>query len=317
MLKKTNLHKEVQSKDINKQNNANNNKSKVPQWKRRLFEIIQIDSSRDAISRAFDIFISLMIVLSIVVTYLNTFEEMEKYSYILGPLEAFTIIVFIIEYILRIYTSDLLYQNSDKMHAVFSFVFSWYGIVDLLTIISYYAPLYSNGIVVFRLIRVFRILKLFRINKSFDAFRIVAEVIEDKKSQLLSSISMILILMLAASLCIYGFEHEAQPEVFKNGFSGIWWAMSTVLTVGYGDIFPITVGGRIVAIVIALLGVCVVAIPTGILSAGFVEYYSRIKSDNRQIKLDPDVAMKLKYLAKKEGVSKENYVEHLIMDKFL
>lgn len=292
-------------------------KSKVPQWKRRLFEIIQIDSSKDVVSRSFDIFISVIIVISIVVTYLNTFEEMKAYSGILEFLEKFTIAVFIIEYILRIFTSELLYPNKSKSESVVSFVFSWFGIVDLLTIISYYAPLYSNGFVVFRMIRVFRILKLFRINKSFDAFRIVAEVIEEKKSQLLSSISLILILMLAASLCIYGFEHEAQPDVFKNGFSGIWWAMSTVLTVGYGDIFPITVGGRIVAIVIALLGVCVVAIPTGILSAGFVEHYSRIKSDNRQITLDPDVAKKLKYLAKKEGVSRENYVEHLIMDKFL
>ena len=84
-----------------------------------------------------------------------------------------------------------------------------------------------------------------------------------------------MILMLASSLCMYSVEHEAQPEVFRNAFSGIWWSMSTLLTVGYGDIYPITTLGRVMAIGIAYLGVGVVAIPTGIISAGFVEQYQR------------------------------------------
>ena len=81
--------------------------------------------------------------------------------------------------------------------------------------------------------------------------------------------------MLASSLCMYSVEHDAQPEVFRNAFSGIWWSMSTLLTVGYGDIYPITTLGRIMAICIAYLGVGAVAIPTGIISAGFVEQYQR------------------------------------------
>ena len=81
--------------------------------------------------------------------------------------------------------------------------------------------------------------------------------------------------MLASSLCMYSVEHDAQPEVFRNAFSGIWWSMSTLLTVGYGDIYPITTLGRVMAICIAYLGVGAVAIPTGIISAGFVEQYQR------------------------------------------
>ena len=84
--------------------------------------------------------------------------------------------------------------------------------------------------------------------------------------------------MLASSLCMYSVEHDAQPEVFRNAFSGIWWSMSTLLTVGYGDIYPITTLGRIMAICIAYLGVGAVAIPTGIISAGFVEQYQRKSS---------------------------------------
>ena len=76
---------------------------------------------------------------------------------------------------------------------------------------------------------------------------------------------------------MYSLEHEAQPEVFKNAFSGIWWSVSTLLTVGYGDIYPVTVLGKMFSIIITFLGVGMVAIPTGILSAGFVEQYSLIK----------------------------------------
>lgn len=108
-----------------------------------------------------------------------------------------------------------------------------------------------------------------------------------KENQIISSVFIVLILMLASSLCMYSVEHPAQPEVFRNGFSGIWWSMSTLLTVGYGDIYPITTLGRVMAICIAYLGVGVVAIPTGIISAGFVEQYQR-KSNISDLK-DADI----------------------------
>lgn len=93
----------------------------------------------------------------------------------------------------------------------------------------------------------------------------------------MSSVFIILVLMISSSLCMYSLENKAQPEVFTNAFSGIWWAASTLLTVGYGDIYPVTTMGKIFGIFIAFLGVGMVAIPTGIISAGFVDQYSRIK----------------------------------------
>ena len=106
---------------------------------------------------------------------------------------------------------------------------------------------------------------------------VITEVLRSRRQQLASSVFIILVLMLASSLCMYSLEHEAQPEVFSNAFSGIWWAVSTLLTVGYGDIYPITTAGKIVSIFITFLGVGMVAIPTGIISAGFVDQFSRIK----------------------------------------
>ena len=112
------------------------------------------------------------------------------------------------------------------------------------------------------------------------SFNVIRAVLYKKKNQLLSSVFIIFVLMMASSLCMYSAEHEAQPEAFRNVFSGIWWSVSTLLTVGYGDIYPVTVLGRIMAICIAFLGVGVVAIPTGIISAGFVEQYTDMQSSS-------------------------------------
>ncbi len=279
--------------------------------KKRIFDIIQIGTRVDIPSRAFDYFIVCAIITSISVIFLQTFDFMEPYAGILNSIELVTITIFIIEYLLRLWTSDLLYPQEKGIHAVRRFLCSFYGVVDLLTIISFFAPPYSNGIVALRMIRVIRIMRLFRVNQSFDAFNIVAVVVMEKKKQLLSSICMIAMIMLAASLCMYGFEHDVQPEVFENAFSGIWWAMSTVLTVGYGDIYPITIGGKLVAIIIALLGVCVVAIPTGVISAGFVEYYARIRGDAGSF-LDGDTLVMLERRAAKRDMSVGEYILYLM-----
>ena len=129
-----------------------------------------------------------------------------------------------------------------------------------------------------RMLRVARIFHLFRLNAKYDSFNIITTVLYEKRNQIISSVFIVFILMLASSLCMYSVEHEAQPTVFRNAFSGIWWSMSTLLTVGYGDIYPVTTLGRIMAICIAYLGVGAVAIPTGIISAGFVEQYQRKSS---------------------------------------
>lgn len=249
--------------------------------KRRVFHIIQIGNKTDFLSTCFDIAISLVIVISIMATFLRTFENLGAMRVPLQVTEFLTIVVFIIEYLLRVWTAQYLYPDVGRARAIFRFVFSFYGIVDFLTIFSYFAPfLFSNGIVALRMLRVVRIMRLFKLNSTYDAFNVITDVLRDKKNQIISSVFLIAVLLLASSLCMYSLEHDAQPENFKNAFSGIWWAVSTMLTVGYGDIYPITVGGRIFAIIIAFLGVGMVAIPTGIISAGFVEYYTKVKRGN-------------------------------------
>lgn len=134
--------------------------------------------------------------------------------------------------------------------------------------------------------RVARIFRLFRITAYYDSLSVIAEVITSKKQQIMSSVFLIAILMIASSLCMYSLENAAQPDVFTNAFSGIWWAVSTLLTVGYGDIYPITTMGKVFSIIVTFLGVGMVAIPTGIISARFVDQYSRIKRMSEYVRTE-------------------------------
>lgn len=246
--------------------------------KKRVFEIIQIGSKKDIPSTIFDLFITAVIFLNLSATVFATFEESIPYKSLLSGIELVTCIIFVAEYILRIWTAEFLYPKENKYKAVIKFAGSFYGIVDLLTFLPVFLPFFfPSGMGAFRIFRVIRIFRLFKINARYDAYNVIVEVLTEKKNQIISSVSMILIFMLAASMCMYSLEHDAQPEAFKNAFSGVWWSVSTLLTVGYGDIYPITPLGKLMAIVISFLGVGMVAIPTGIISAGFVEHYTKIR----------------------------------------
>lgn len=243
--------------------------------KKKVFNIIQIGDKSNPLSRLFDIFIAVVICANILVTFLQTFDELSFLFPTFHVIEVITILIFCVEYILRIWTADYLYPDKSELRSRLWFLISFDGIIDLLTILPFF---FLSGMVIFRMLRVARIFHLFRLNARYDSFNVITTVLYEKRNQIISSVFIVLVLMLASSLCMYSVEHDSQPEVFRNAFSGIWWSMSTLLTVGYGDIYPITTLGRIMAICIAYLGVGAVAIPTGIISAGFVEQYQRKNS---------------------------------------
>ncbi|MBQ9393078.1 MAG: ion transporter [Oscillospiraceae bacterium] len=245
-------------------------------WKRRVFDIIQIGSDEDLPSRTFDIVLVAAIVLNILVLFLETFDALAPWQGVFNVIEIVTVAIFCVEYALRIWTAEYLYPGVSRGRAVGKFLLSYDGVIDLLTILPFF---FLSGFVVFRMLRVVRIFHLFRINPKYDSFNVIKSVLYEKRNQLASSVFIILILMLAASLSMYSAEHEAQPDAFENAFSAVWWSVSTLLTVGYGDIYPVTVVGRVMAVLITFLGVGAVAIPTGIISAGFVEQYSKLQQE--------------------------------------
>ena len=247
--------------------------------RRRVSEIIEVGTADDFVSRAYDFTGTAIVIINLIVTVMYTFNRMEAdYGPLLLTIEAFTVAFFAMDYGLRVWTAQFIRPGMPERRAVWKYVTSFTGVVDLLSWLPYYLPFFfPAGAAVFRILRVVRIFRLFQINAYYDSLNVIGEVINSKRQQLFSSVFIILVLMLASSLCMYSLENEAQPEVFSNAFSGIWWSVSTLLTVGYGDIYPITIPGKIMGIFISFLGVGMVAIPTGIISAGFVDQYSRLK----------------------------------------
>ncbi len=253
--------------------------SKMDRIRRRLFHIIEVGSDFDEHSRWYDYENAGAIIINLIVTILYTFEEVRvPYGSILVLLEQITILFFIQDYIFRLWTAKFQYEAFPEWKAILKYMTSLNGLIDLFSFLPEFLPIFfPGGTVAFRMIRIVRIFRLFRINYYFDSLSVITAVLKNRKQQLMSSVFIISILILASSLCMYSIEHEAQPEVFKNAFSGIWWAVSSLLTVGYGDIYPITILGKVFGICITFLGVGVVAIPTGIISAGFVEQYAEMK----------------------------------------
>ena len=251
-------------------------------WRRlqeKLYKMVSVGVVDDFVNQSYDVITTAALVINLAAAFANTFDSLhERFGAAFAVVEAVTVFIFAVDYVLRLLTARCLYPRVREGRAVLKYMFSFSGIVDLLSFLPYYLPfIFPAGAAVFKLFRVVRILRLFRINAYYDSLNVITEILAKKKQQLYSSVFIILVLMMAASLCMYSLENAAQPDVFQNAFSGIWWAASTLLTVGYGDIYPVTFWGKLVGIIITFLGVGMVAIPTGIISAGFVEQYTKLK----------------------------------------
>ena len=254
-------------------------KNRWPLLRARIFRMVSVGVVDEPINQAYDIISTGALIANLVVSVMATFENLNAvYGDLFIMIEQVTVFFFGVDYLLRVLTASELYPDCQRSEAIAKYCTSLAGIIDLLSFLPYYLPVFfPSGVAAFRMFRVIRILRLFRINAYYDSLNVITEVLASKKQQLLSSVFIISTLMLGSSLCMYSLEHEAQPEVFRNAFSGIWWSVSTMLTVGYGDIYPITPMGKFFSICITFLGVGMVAIPTGIISAGFVEQYTRFK----------------------------------------
>ena len=242
------------------------NGQKLTGLRQRVFKMVSVGVVDDRINQGYDVISTGLLLLNLIGAFAGTFDDYAaKYGVLLHHIESVTVAFFALDYVLRMYTAPCLYPDEHGARPYMRYALSGAGIIDLMSFLPYYLPMFfPAGAVAFRLIRVARILRLFRINAYYDSMNVITDVIVGKSQQLLSSVFIIFVLMLASSLAMYSIEHEAQPDVFKNAFSGIWWSVSTLLTVGYGDIYPITPLGKAFGILITFLGVGMVAIPTGI-----------------------------------------------------
>ena len=253
-------------------------------FKEKVFEIIQPSADGKLASLLFDLFIMFLILVSVVSVFIMTFDEIPRTILrCLREAECATILVFTVEYVLRIWTADLLYPELSPWRARLKFVCSPMAVIDLVAILPFYLPmLFSINLVGIRALRLVRLLRIFKLNRYSDAFLSIMEVFRGKIREIMVSLFIVFLLLIVASLFIFYAEHDAQPQQFSNAFSGLWWAVATLTTVGYGDIYPVTPIGRILGAIIALLGIGMAAVPTGILSAGFVELLEKRKKKEEE-----------------------------------
>ena len=209
--------------------------------------------------RIFDNVIQALILLSLITFSIETLPNLKPETRkLLYGVEVFTVTVFTIEYLLRI----ILVKKKLR------FIFSFMGLIDLLAIAPFYLQtgLDLRSIRIFRMFRLLRLFKLLRYNKSISRFK---RAFNDIKIELLFFAIATLILLYVASVGIYYFEKDVNGENFQSIFHSMWWAIATLTTVGYGDIYPVTTGGKIFASVVIFLGLGLVAVPTGLIASAF------------------------------------------------
>ncbi|MCX6878412.1 MAG: ion transporter [Verrucomicrobia bacterium] len=234
-----------------------------------------LESHDSRAARAFAWFIQLLILASLIATGFETRPVLSDQDWrILKGLETFTVLVFSVEYLVRIWSAK----------SPLRFALSPLGIIDLLAILPFYLSLYVDfrSLRAVRLLRLARLLKLVRYNTAIrrflEAFRLARE-------ELTLFLCVVIVLLYLAAMGIYHFEHEAQPDKFTSVFSSLWWAVATLTTVGYGDVYPVTVGGRIFTFFILIIGLCIVSIPSGIFAAALTEARDKeMRADQTEVR---------------------------------
>jgi voltage-gated potassium channel len=219
-----------------------------------LWSILEDNTTKKG--RYFDYFIQALIFLSLVSFSLDTLPNLsEEFRQFLDVFEIFSIIIFSIEYLLRVYVSK----------KPFKYIFSFYGLIDIIAILPFYLNKFLDlrFLRAFRIFRVFRALKLMRYNKALNRFNLAFKIV---KEEIILFFMVTLVLIFITSAGIYFFENEAQPEVFKSVFHSAWWSIVTLTTVGYGDVYPITIGGKIFTFFVLMIGVGLVTIPAGLVA---------------------------------------------------
>lgn len=233
---------------------------------RRIFNLIREDDINTFHANLIDGFLIVLVIVSVIVAFLSTFDLKDETHDLILILETIFIILFTIEYLLRIWTAELMYENLSSWRSRLKYALTPMAMIDLFSILPFYLPLVGISVSSLNAIRIIRLLRIFKINRYTHSLTLIWMVLKKQAAQLFSSILVILVLMFIAAMLMYDVEHIAQPEVFDNALSAMWWAMATI-----------TIVGRILSAFITFMGIGLTAIPTGILSAGFITQSREIK----------------------------------------
>jgi voltage-gated potassium channel len=241
--------------------------------KARLYDILVETSDRKLPDRIIAIFLMALILLNVIAVILETVEELAtSYAALFYYLELLSVAVFTLEYLLRLWICTLNPKYQGSILGRLRYALTPMALVDLIAILPFYLPaVLPLDLRVVRTLRLFRLFRLLKLARYAESLNTLDDAIRSKKEELVISIMMLLILLLLSSSLMYVVESEAQPDKFSSIPATMWWSVATLTTVGYGDVFPTTPLGKLLGAFIAILGIGVFALPTGILATGFAE----------------------------------------------
>ncbi len=244
----------------------------------RLYVLLE-EPSKSRFGIILTIFIYSLIIINILDLMLYSVTEIRaKYGYILESINTTIMPIFITEYIIRLYASGAK-KGFEGVKGKLKYAVTPYAIIDLLSILPY---ILTNTGFNSSFIRSLRLLRIFRIKKYAIFIRLMKNIFHNIKEEFLVLLIFTLIMIVLLSFIIFEIEHKAQPNVFKNIFETMWWAVATLTTVGYGDMYPITASGKLITAIITILGIGFVAIPGGIFASEFTSAITKAKNSNEK-----------------------------------
>lgn len=244
-----------------------------------LYRILETSAGRRrGLSLIFNLVLISIITLNAAAIILHTVPAYNhKYEKLFYDFELFSVVFFTVEYILRIWVCVESEKYRHPVKGRIKYIFSVSSIIDFLAIFPFYFTLFAADLAIIRILRLFRIFRLFRVTRYSHAFRVIKNAVDDRKEELVLSMVLVVFMLIIVSSVMYYVEHNAQPDKFSSIPATMWWGVSAMTTVGYGDVHPITPLGKFLGGLAAIMGVGLFALPTGILVSGFLEHMKSFK----------------------------------------
>ncbi len=246
---------------------------RAPTLRASVFRALEAAHDEDGVSKAVDLSLIVLISASVIAVILESIPSVEKkYSDVLSLFEVITVAIFSVEYLLRLWCSVEADSSSDKtsFQARMHHMISFHAIIDIVAILPFYLLMFGAfGSIDMRFLRAVRLLRVLKLTRYSAAMNMVIITFRENARALAASFLILVTIMLLAASGMYYFERESQPVAFGSIPAAMWWAFATLTTVGYGDVTPITVGGKIFGALITVVGIGMVALPTSILASGY------------------------------------------------
>lgn len=240
--------------------------------RRRTYEVLTVASDADSISHVFDQFLLALILLNAVAVITASVQSLgTEYARWFRGFEIFSVAIFSIEYVLRAWACVENPRYSHPISGRLRYLLTPLALVDLLAVLPFYLSFLSTDLRILRILRVFRLLRMAKIARYSHTLQVFGRVLVATRMQLLLTLILMVVLLLLSSSLMYAVEQQAQPEAFSSIPAAMWWAIATLTTVGYGDIYPVTAWGKFIGSLISIFGIGMFALPTGVLGAAFLE----------------------------------------------